>query len=397
MDEELIKNLLAKIGENRPSTITPANAERLNKVIEGLTTGQRSDGGRGTFLFDPVTNKLKANNGVGGSGVHYDINGNPKETGPGSPDDLRTSRIESMREASAPAQQRAAELKAQTEGIRSGNASSIKENLEKGNNAFEGMKTPGQVKAEMRAAGKDEFAASEAAGQQFRDMFSLKGAQGDAIRAAGKEGKAGEVYDALKQSRADNLQKISQDRINSGAKPIGSVQSIEADGRVLAQRTGQEEGARVASGGIDGAIGRTVDGPGKMELTKTGQDALANRTYTATSTDGTRAVAGAAGTAIGGKLNFPEALTPEQRTGEAPLSEANQKYKDSILAGARDTALKTGTLDSTSSALAKAMPAQTKDALSSSPISNEKSAIVKGLTAPSDSLTGIEKKKKLTS
>ena len=279
--------------------------------------------------------------------------------------------IDRMRQESAPAQQRAAELKSQSEGIRSGNADSIKENLEKGNNAFEGMKTPGQVKADMRAAGQDEFAASQAAGQQFRDMFSTKGAQGDVLRAAGKDGKAMEVYDALKQSRADNLQKISQDRIDSGAKPVGSVQSIEADGRVLAQRTGQEEGARVASGGIDGALGRTVDGPGKMELTKAGQDALTNRTYTATSTDGTKAVAGAAGTAIGGKLNFPEAMTSEQRTGQAPLSEANQKYKDSMLAGARDTALKTGTLDSTASALAKAMPAQAKDVMSKSPIAEQ--------------------------
>ena len=393
MDDDLIKNLLAKLGGDRPSTLSPENKDKLNKSIESLLSGKRSDGGRGTFLFDPVTNKLKANNSSGGSGVHYDISGNPKETGPGSPDDLRTSRIDGMREPS----ERSKEIKAQTEGIRSGNADRIKDNLANGRNAFEGMQTPGQVKAEQRAAGKDEFAASEAAGQQFRDTFSTKGAQGDVIRAAGKEGKAGEVYDALKQSRADNLQKISQDRINSGAKPVGSVQSIEADGRVLAQRTGQEEGARVASSGIDGALGRTVDGPGKMELTKAGQDALTNRTYTATSTDGTKSVAGAAGTAIGGKLNFPEAMTSEQRTGQAPLSEANQKYKDSMLAGARDTALKTGTLDSTSSALAKAMPAQTKDALSSSPISNEKSAIVKGLTAPSDSLTGIEKKKKLTS
>ena len=393
MDDDLIKNLLAKLGGDRPSTLSPENKEKLNKSIESLLSGKRSDGGRGTFLFDPVTNKLKANNSSGGSGVHYDISGNPKETGPGTPDDLRTSRIDGMREPS----ERSKELKAQSEGIRSGNADRIKDNLANGRNAFEGMQTPGQVKAEQRAAGKDEFAASQAAGQQFRDMFSFKGAQGDALRAAGKEGKAGEVYDALKQSRADNLKQISQDRIDSGAKPVGSVQSIEADGRVLAQRTGQEEGARVASGGIDGALGRTVDGPGKMELTKAGQDALTNRTYTATSTDGTKSVAGAAGTAIGGKLNFPEAITSEQRTGQAPLSEANQKYKDSMLAGARDTALKTGTLDSTSSALAKAMPAQTKDALSSSPISNEKSAIVKGLTAPSDSLTGIEKKKKLTS
>ena len=393
MDDDLIKNLLAKLGGDRPSTLSPENKDKLNKSIESLLSGKRSDGGRGTFLFDPVTNKLKANNSSGGSGVHYDISGNPKETGPGTPDDLRTSRIDGMREPS----ERSKELKAQSEGIRSGNADRIKDNLANGRNAFEGMQTPGQVKAEQRAAGKDEFAASQAAGQQFRDMFSFKGAQGDALRAAGKEGKAGEVYDALKQSRADNLKQISQDRIDSGAKPVGSVQSIEADGRVLAQRTGQEEGARVASGGIDGALGRTVDGPGKMELTKAGQDALTNRTYTATSTDGTKSVAGAAGTAIGGKLNFPEALTSEQRTGQAPLSEANQKYKDSMLAGARDTALKTGTLDSTSSALAKAMPAQTKDALSSSPISNEKSAIVKGLTAPSDSLTGIEKKKKLTS
>ena len=393
MDDDLIKNLLAKLGGDRPSTLSPENKDKLNKSIESLLSGKRSDGGRGTFLFDPVTNKLKANNSSGGSGVHYDISGNPKETGPGTPDDLRTSRIDGMREPS----ERSKELKAQSEGIRSGNADRIKDNLANGRNAFEGMQTPGQVKAEQRAAGKDEFAASQAAGQQFRDMFSFKGAQGDALRAAGKEGKAGEVYDALKQSRADNLKQISQDRIDSGAKPVGSVQSIEADGRVLAQRTGQEEGARVASGGIDGALGRTVDGPGKMELTKAGQDALTNRTYTATSTDGTKSVAGAAGTAIGGKLNFPEAMTSEQRTGQAPLSEANQKYKDSMLAGARDTALKTGTLDSTSSALAKAMPAQTKDALSSSPISNEKSAIVKGLTAPSDSLTGIEKKKKLTS
>ena len=306
--------------------------------------------------------------------------------------------IDRMRKESEPAQRRAAELKAQTEGIRSGNANSIKENLDKGNNAFEGMKTPGQVKAEMRAAGQDEFAASQAAGQQFRDMFSTKGAQGDVLRAAGKEGKAMEVYDALKQSRTDNLQKISQDRIASGAKPVGSVQSIEAAGRVLAQRTGQEEGTRVASSGIDGALGRTVDGPGRMELTDVGKKLVADRTLSYTSPildekgkpsteDGEGnntlpsdknnniTVAGKYGTAVGGKLNFPEALTSDQKLGLAPLSKANQEYKDATLASMRATAVDKGSLSGGSGGtlgqLAQALPQQVKAEMASSPISRD--------------------------
>jgi len=297
--------------------------------------------------------------------------------------------IDRMRKESEPAQRRAAELKSQSEGIRSGNADSIKDSLANSKNAFEGMKTPGQVKAAMRAAGQDEFAASQAAGQQFRDMFSTKGAQGDVIRAAGKEGKAGEIYDALKQSRTDNLKQISQDRIASGAKPVGSVQSIEADGRVLAQRTGQEEGARVASSGIDGALGRTVDGPGRMELTDVGKKLVADRTLSYTSPvsdakdpegnplslDKNTTVAGKYGTAVGGKMNFPEALTSDQRLGLAPLSKANQEYKDATLASMRATAVDKGALSEGSKGalgqLAQALPQQVKAEMANSPISKE--------------------------
>lgn len=443
-------------------TISQPNKEAINKSIESLLSGKRSDGGRGTFLFDPVTNKLKPNNSSGGSGVHYDMSGKPKETGPGSRDDLRTNRIEGKQGPS----ERSQELKAQSEGMRSGNVDRIKDNLANGKNAFDGMQSPAQVKAEQMAEGGDDFSASMAAGQQYRDMFGLKGAQGDVLRDAAKEGKAGEIYDALKQGRADNLKNMSQERIASGAKPVGSVQSIEADGRVLAQRTGQEEGVRVASGGLAGAVGGTVDGPGKLELTDAGKNVIANRTLTYTSpaanaqdpkgnslatenlvgkaapnaqdSKGTPSsaetnttVAGRYGTAVGGKLNFPEALTPAQKLGDAPLSEANQKYKDETLAAMRATAVDKGELSTSSKEtigqLAQALPQQVKTEMDKTPISGakqtneqiltaasggkalpsmsdrpvpvpkENSAIIKGLTAPSDSLTGIEKKKKLAS
>ena len=428
------------------STITDENKKKINQIIEGLTSGKRSDGGRGTFLFDPVTGRVKAS----------------PTSGVGQTEEDSTNTIDRIRQESAPAQQRAAELKAQSEGVRSGNADRIKDNLANGKNAFEGMQTPKEVKARMIAEGKGEFAASQAAGQQSRDMFSMKGAQGDVLReaATSEGGKAMKVYDALKQSRADNLKQISQDRINSGAKPVGSVQSIESDGRVLAQRTGQEEGARVGRGGMQGALGQTVDGPGRMELTDVGKKLVADRTLSYTSpildekgkpstedAEGNNTlpsdknnnitVVGKYGTAVGGKLNFPEAITPEQGVGEKPLSKANQEYKDATLASMRATAVDKGSLSGGSGGtlgqLAQALPQQVKAEMANSPISREhitanqsltesfgtvgadgkkalpttadrpvpvpkeNSAIIKGLTAPADSLTGIEKKKKVRS
>lgn len=278
------------------------------------------------------------------------------------------SPLDRMKVESAPAQQEAANRQALREGARTTNSDLIKNNLAEGKSALAGMQSPKDLYNARIKEGWTPTAAQQVAGQQQRDMFGLQGAQGDVVRGAAPENRMN-VLDQLKEGRSENLRGLTEARLkNPFRQEIGTVTGVQSsDGTQLAKRVGEEEGVGVAKSGTAGAFGNTVDGAGRMELTDAGRKAVENRTYTSKvdasgatakpgSEGGLTVVAGKYGTAVGGKMNFPEALTDKQRLGEEPLSEANQKYKDSFLASARGSALNDGKVDSTAANLMQIDP-----------------------------------------
>lgn len=241
------------------------------------------------------------------------------------------------------------------------------------------IEDPSTLKARLIKEGMNPNDATLAAGQRYRDMF---GRQADVVMGVAPERRM-EVMQQLKDARKDNLQALTAARLNNPfRREVGVTTKIEApDGTVLAQRGEGEVG--VARGGTAGAAGSTVDAPGRMELTDAGRKAVENRTYTSTvdasgatakpgSEGGLTAVAGKYGTAVGGKMNFPEALTDKQRLGQEPLSEANQKYKDSFLASARGSALNDGKVNSTAANLMQIDPtAAAKTPIAAKPVEDK--------------------------
>ncbi|NDG70451.1 MAG: hypothetical protein EBY32_03935 [Proteobacteria bacterium] len=388
-----------------------------NRKLDGNDPRQKA----GTFLFDPVTNRLKPSSTSGGGSASYDLSGNPKETGPGSPDDLRTDRLSRMKEGSAGAV--AVAEADRRKGIRDSVALPISDNA-----AFadgfkqQGLPTPGDkrdifkdkegrvedpatLKARLIKEGMNPNDATLAAGQRYRDMFNppnakkdgfgMQGGQAGAVMAADPERRMS-VMEQLKDARKDNLQALAEARRNDPfRKEVGTVTKIEtSDGRVLAQR---DEEVKAARGGIDGAVGGSVDAMGPMRLTDDGRRAIANRTAVATTTpeklgfqstnpspqdkkdfensfksknpdlpvpgvdrptNEVRAVTGRFGAAVGGasitdqlknqgKLPVGFELTPEQRTGQAPLPKDYDVMKRELISNSTNVAKNEGAVSDT--------------------------------------------------
>jgi hypothetical protein len=198
----------------------------------------------------------------------------------------------------------------------------------------------------------------------------------------------------IRNEQKAKLQKLADDRRNNPfRKDVGITTKIEtSDGRVLAERG---ESVGVARGGTAGAVGSSVDKIAPMELTSDGKKAIANRTSVATTTpeklgftstnpspedkkkfeqdwkknnpdtpvpgadrptNEVRVVTGRFGTAVGGgpsikdqlvsqgKLPRDFELTPEQRTGQAPLPKEYTAMKQELLTNAANVARNEGTV-----------------------------------------------------
>lgn len=149
------------------------------------------------------------------------------------------------------------------------------------------------------------------------------------------------IAEELKSSRRDNLQSF----IGARNKQTGTVTEITSgvDGQVLARRG---EGASVvASGGAQGAMGGLEDKPGQMTLTKAGENSIRDRLTVNKTADGATVVTGRYGTAVGGKSALDQMkdqglvaknfqLTPEQKTGQAPLPKEFEEARTKFLADA---------------------------------------------------------------
>jgi hypothetical protein len=387
--------------------------ERLVAAAERKLDGNDPRQRAGTFLFNPITNQIKRSPTSGGGSASYDLSGNPKETGPGSPDDLRTDRLSRMKEGSA----EAAAEQARRQGIRDSVALPISNNIAAGveGPALQGrqvfqdkdgrVEDPATLKARLIKEGTNPNDATLAAGQRYRDMFNppnakkdgfgMQGGQASAVMAADPERRMS-VMQQLKDARKDNLQALTAARLNNPfRKEVGVTTKIEtSDGRVLAERG---EAVGVARGGTQGAVGGSVDKIGPMELTLDGKRAIANRLSVATTTpeklgfqstnpspqekkdfensfksknpntpvpgvdrptNEVRAVTGRFGTAVGGvsitdqlknqgKLPVGFELTPEQRTGQAPLPKDYDVMKRELISNSTNVAKNEGAVSDT--------------------------------------------------
>lgn len=375
----------AKKRRSELSELLIAAAERK---LDGNDPRQRA----GTFLFNPITNQLKASPTSGGGSASYDLSGNPKETGPGSPDDLRTDRLPRMKEESAEAAAEQAAEQAHRQGIRDSVALPISYNIGsgfKGRDTFKDyqgrIENPAALEARLVKEGWSLNDARTAAGQRSRDMYTAPNAKNDGLGNAQRAAVLGadrglrpdgtsprmDVMQQLKNARADNLRAQTEARLdNPFRKEAGVTTKIEtSDGRVLAER---EESVGVARGGTGGAVGGSVDKIGPMKLTSDGKRAIANRTSVATttpeklgylpvpgadrSTNEVRVVTGRFGTAVGGGISIKDQLvsqgklpqgfelTPEQRRGEAPLPKEYTAMKQELLNNAANVARNEGTI-----------------------------------------------------
>jgi hypothetical protein len=215
------------------------------------------------------------------------------------------------------------------------------------------------------------------------------------------------MSDTLRKQREEQkakLQKLVAERRNNPfRKEIGTVTTVETpDGRVLAER-GEE--VEVARGGTAGAVGSSVDKIGQMELTPDARRAIANRTSVATTTpenlglastkispedkkkfeeewkknnpklpvpgvdrptNEVRVVTGRFGTAVGGlsikdqlvsQGTLPRGyeLTPEQKTGQAPLPKDYAAMKQELLTNAAAIARNEGAVSDTGARAAMLM------------------------------------------
>lgn len=258
----------AKKRHDELSDLLIAAAERK---LDGNDPRQRA----GTFLFNPITNQLKRSPTSGGGSASYDLSGNPKETGPGSPDDLRTDRLPRMKEESAEA---AAEQE-RRQGIRDSVALPISYNINSGSKGRDTFKDyqgriedPATLKARLTKEGWNLNDATIAAEQRSRDMYAAPNAKNDGLGNAQRGAVLGadpglrpdgtsprmDVMQQLKNARADNLQAETKARLNNPfRKSVGITTKIEhPDGTVLAQRGEGEVRTDRA--------GNTVDAPGRM-------------------------------------------------------------------------------------------------------------------------------------
>ena len=398
-------------------------SDRLIAAAELKLDGNDPRQRAGTFLFNPITNQLKRSPTSGGGSASYDLSGNPKETGPGSPDDLRTDRLPRMKEESAEAAAEQAAEQAHRQGIRDSVAlvtpfsaypdGSVRPALE-GRDIFRDaqgrIEDPAALRARLVKEGWNLNDATIAAEQRSRDMFDAPNAKNDGQGVSGMQRNAVlsttrglrpdgtsprmDVMQQLKNARKDNLESLTAARLNNPfRKEVGVTTKIEtSDGRVLAER---EESVGVARGGTGGAVGGSVDKIGPMKLTSDGKRAIANRTSVATTTpeklgfqstnpspqekkdfensfksknpdspvpgadrptNEVQVVTGRFGTAVGGapsikdqlvsqgKLPQGFELTPEQRTGQAPLPKEYAAMKQELLTNAANVARNEGTI-----------------------------------------------------
>ena len=277
-----------------------------------------------------------------------------------------TNRLDAFKAAQKAPQAEAA----RRQGIRDDAALPISDNIKNGltgRDIFKDSKGniegPGQLKDRMIKEGASRGDAEIAAGQRYRDMFDLpnaksegfgmRGGQRDAVLNAKPEDRMG-IMDGLKSARADNLKALTEQRMaDPNRKQVGMVTEITSgmDGQVLARRG--EGDARVARGGTQGAMGGTVDVPGKLELTQAGENAIRDRLTVNKTADGATTVTGRYGTAVGGKSTLDQMkdqglvakdfqLTSEQKTGQAPLPKEYTDAKTKMLADAGQTAKRDG-------------------------------------------------------
>jgi hypothetical protein len=266
---------------------------------------------------------------------------------------------------------------ARRQGIRDEAALPISDNIEKGltgrdifqdrNGQIEG---PVQIKDRLIKEGADRGDAEIAAGQRYRDMFEAPNAksnngapnaQRNAVMGTAKglreDGTSPrmDVMAALKTARSDNLKALTEQRMaDPNRKPVGTEMAITSGqtGEVLMKR-GEGE-ARVARGGLQGAVGGTEDVLGKMELTPAGENAIRDRLTVNKTADGATAVTGRYGTGVSGPKSTVDQmkergliakdfqLTSEQKTGQAPLPKEFADARTKMLADAGQTAKRDG-------------------------------------------------------
>jgi hypothetical protein len=318
------------------STITPDTREKVNNAILEALNPSGSQANRRPIRWPSgaVTyERVGKEGGADYSGSYTDEELRKKGgfkigTDWSKTDDpLRGNRLDAYKASQKAPQARAEQRKAELDGVRLPISDNIKKGLT-GRDVFKDrdgkIEDPKQLKERMLEEGSDMDTATRVAGQRYRDMFEAPNAksnngapnaQRDAVMGTAKglreDGTSPrmDVMAALKTARSDNLKAITEQRMaDPNRKPVGMVTAITSgqSGEVLMKR-GEGE-ARVARGGLQGAVGGTEDVPGKMELTPAGEKAIRDRLTvqeTSAPTDkplsGSRVITGRYGTAIGNK------------------------------------------------------------------------------------------------
>lgn len=278
-----------------------------------------------------------------------------------------SNRLDAYKASQKAPQATAEQRKAELDGVRLPISDNIKNGLT-GRDVFKDrdgkIEDPKQLKERMLKEGSDMDTASRAAGQRYRDMFGGndragyeggdRGAQDAAIRNADPKDRMS-IMKGLKEARVGMLQDITERRnADPNRKPVGTEMAIISGqtGEVLMKR-GEGE-ARVARGGLQGAIGGTEDVLGKMELTPAGENAIRDRVTVNKTADGATAVTGRYGTGVSGPKSTVDQmkergliakdfqLTSEQKTGQAPLPKEFADARTKMLADAGQTAKRDG-------------------------------------------------------
>jgi hypothetical protein len=236
----------------------------------------------------------------------------------------------------------------------------LKERLiREGNEAFK-ARAPG-------SPGYDTREADKAAGARFNALFR----DNSAVRDADPKDRMS-VMEGLKQARGDVLKNLAEQRRNDpDSKPVGVIAAVQDSSGEELMRRG-EPGARLAKGGLVGAVGGVVDTPGSLEVTPAGEAVLRDQNRRSVNISGDdldpgpqrapgsggegRAVTGRYGTAVGGlsitdqlKANgsLPQEfeLTEAQKVGREALPEAYVKGRDAMVQKAASVAQDSGQLD----------------------------------------------------